>query len=78
MLWHLMLPRLGAPSARDALLLLEAALRPSDPATDAERLLPALIGAFGEDHARQFLQRELAKARDPEQQRRLRELAGRS
>ncbi len=82
MLWQLVGPRLGAGGvggggvSRDDLLQMEAAVRSDLPAFDVERLAPAVLRVCGKDQLREFLQREIAKAKDPEQQRQLREIAG--
>lgn len=75
MLWHVMGPRLGGTSDRDLLVQMEAVVRPDDPASDVERLAAPLMHVLGKDHARQFVEREIARTRDGEQQQRLREIA---
>lgn len=75
MLWHLMGPRLAATTDRDLLLQMQAAVRPDMPAVDVERLAPVLQRAFGRDHARSFIQQEISRAGDAEQQAQLREFA---
>jgi hypothetical protein len=78
MLWHLMLSRVGAGMAdAEALTQLQASIRPDAPAYDVELLAPLLMRAYGRDHAKQFITRELEKATDPEQQRVIREVLGR-
>jgi hypothetical protein len=75
MFWHLMQPRLAEAGATDLLLQMQAAVRPSDPASDVERLAPQLLRGFGKAHVEQFIGRQLAQTKDAEQTRRLREIA---
>lgn len=77
MLWHLMGPRLGGAISREDLMTLEAAVRPDMPSADVERLAPHLLRVLGKPHLQQFITRQIAAAKDPEQQRLLREIAGR-
>jgi hypothetical protein len=77
MLWHLMGPRLSGAAERDLISMLELAVRPDMPPPDVERLAPSLLRAFGPDHLREFINREISRTREPEYQRQLRELAGR-
>ncbi len=78
MLWHMMSTRVGAGLADvDVLTQLQASVRPDGPAYDVERLAPLLMRAYGRDHVKQFISRELERTKDPEQQRLMRELLGR-
>ena len=70
MLWHLMTPRLGSATDQD-LLLLQAAVRPSQCHADLGRLAPHLSGAFGSDHTRSVIAGELEKATTPYVRKRL-------
>jgi hypothetical protein len=64
MLWHLMTPRLPSLGERE-LLVLESAIRDSQPDADLERLAPRLAATLGPAHARNVVQRELDRAHRP-------------
>jgi hypothetical protein len=64
MLWHLLTPRLPSAGEQE-LLVLESAIRPSQPEADLERLAPRLSAAFGAAHARSVIQREIDRAQRP-------------
>jgi hypothetical protein len=75
MLWHLMITRVGAGVvAGDALTQLQASIRPDTPAFDVELLAPLLMRAYGRDHVKQFISREIDKTANPQQQQAMREL----
>lgn len=74
MLWQLMTPRLDRLTDRDILLLLQSVVRRDQSDADLERLAPYLTAAFGADHTKIVIQREIDKATGPRVRKRLQRL----
>jgi hypothetical protein len=68
MLWQLCAPMLPTLKDRDMLLVFERAIRPTWPSKDLERLVPAMVGGLGVDHARRAVLRVQAATKNPQQQ----------
>lgn len=71
MLWHLLLPRIGSPSANDMLVALQAAIRHPWAHVDIERVAPHLSDTFGRSYVRDLIEREIARSTDTSVRQRL-------